>query len=1176
MSRLSSIEHAAAAVITALALIVGARVPLAAQQFSATLRGTVQDSTRAVVVGAEVSVTNTGTNDTQTVVTDSDGTYIVPQLRPGFYRITVKKDGFKTATLDQVKLDVQQVRGVDVTLDLGQASEAVTVVGTTATIETTSSTVSQTIENKRLVDLPLNGRNPFSLATLAPGVVPAPGSSPFISGGRNATSEVTIDGVSNVNAENNVSILDLNYTPSVDAVQEFSVQTNSVSAEFGRLGGGVINLVTKSGTNTYRATAFGFLRNSKLDATNFFTNRAGQKKGSFKRNQFGGNLGGPVALPGYQGKDRTFFFVNYEGLRQRSGTVSTLTVPLPEWRVGDFSNLRNSSGQPIIIYDPWTTRPDPNNPGQYIRDPFLGNRIPANRMSAVGRALAQYWPLPNTTPTNAFTQANNYTLSGVAPADADRVDSRVDHVFNTRWRMFVRYSLSDESNLPFNSFQNAASSSGGDGPTYTRTQSLSIDHAYTVSPTFILDVRYGLNRRYVDRVPISGGFDLAGLGFPPNVVQTAQAAEFPRIDVQGFQSLGQATFTDLVIAPTTHQANINATKIVSNHTLKFGMDYRKFLLNFLQLFFPSGQYGFSNAQWTQRNPNVTSSTEGLALASMLIGVPSFGQMSHNPTPASASSYWATYIQDDWKLSRKLTVNVGLRYEFDVPRTERFNRLSSFDFNATSPIANQVPANPFFNPADLEGGLVFVNDEHRRQVPTDKNNFGPRIGVVYNLAEKTVIRSAYGVYYMPSHVQAAGHSGSGGMMGFNSQSNMIVSLDNRIPLRTVDNPFPDGFNLPPGDSLGAATFLGLNIGGGNGGVFTTNATPYVQQWNLNVQRELPGNFIAEIAYLGSKGTKLLIGESGLAFSQVDPVYLSLQTALQDQVPNPFFGIITNPSSPLRFETVQRARLLRPFPQYDGVSAFRVPGAESIYHAGTLRLDKRFSQGLSLLSSYTWGKLIDDASTTVGFLGQAGAQQNAYDRSSDRSISSQDIRHRFVTSFVYDLPFGRGKTFGNQWSGPLDWFLGGWQINGIATFQSGLPLIITQGVNNTNLFSPSQRPTWNGADANISGSDVSKNEKILKWFDTGAFTVTPAFRFGNTPRVMPNLRADGVKNLDLSLFKNNYFHGGKWNAQLRIEAFNVLNRVQFGTPNTQAGNSNVGVVSSTANQPRQVQIAMKLLF
>ena len=357
-------------------------------------------------------------------------------------------------------------------------------------------------------------------------MAPRPDPRSFISGGRNATSEVTIDGVSNVNAENNVSILDLNYTPSVDAVQEFSVQTNAVSAEFGRLGGGVINLITKSGSNAYHATAFGFGRNSKLDATNFFTNRAGQKPGSFTRNQFGGNVGGPVFA------NKTFFFANYEGLRQKSGTVATLTVPLPEWRTGDFSNLRNSNGQPIVIYDPATTRPDPSNPGSFIRDAFPGNLIPPNRISAVGRALAQFWPMPNATPSNAFTQASNYVLSGATPSEGDRIDSRVDHVINDKWRMFVRYSYSDEESQVFNSFQNLASSSGGDGPTFTTTQSLSIDNNYVVTPSFLINVRYGLNRRYVDRKPLSAGFDLASLGFASNVVQVAQASEFPRVDVQ--------------------------------------------------------------------------------------------------------------------------------------------------------------------------------------------------------------------------------------------------------------------------------------------------------------------------------------------------------------------------------------------------------------------------------------------------------------------------------------------------------------------------------------------------------------------------------------------------------------------------------------------------------------------
>ena len=435
------------AVTRCLVLLAAFVSPVGAQQFTATIQGVVHDATGAVIAGADLSVININTNETRHVTTDRDGAYVVPQLKPGDYRIVVERTGFKTATVDGIKLDVQQTRAVDVRLEVGGTKETVTVSATVAPIETVSSTISQTIENRRVVDLPLNGRNPFSLATLSPGVIPAPGSSPFISGGRNATSEVTIDGISNVNAENNVSILDLNYTPSVDAVQEFSVQTNAVSAEFGRLGGGVINLVTKSGTSQFRGTLFGFLRDSALDANNFFSNRAGIRKGDFRRKQFGGNTGGPIR------RGRTFFFVNYEGLRQGTANVGTFTVPLPEWRQGDFSNLKNAAGQPVIIYDPLTTRPDPNNPGRFIRSPFPNNVIPAARINPIARRLMSYWPLPNTAPTNVNTAANNYAVAGTSVSENNQIDSRVDHEFSGNWRAFVRFSsLFKAPNRPFNAY----------------------------------------------------------------------------------------------------------------------------------------------------------------------------------------------------------------------------------------------------------------------------------------------------------------------------------------------------------------------------------------------------------------------------------------------------------------------------------------------------------------------------------------------------------------------------------------------------------------------------------------------------------------------------------------------------------------------------------------------------
>jgi len=1145
-------------------LLIGFGVTARAQQFTGTLQGTVQDSTGAVVSGAEVSVTNQATNVTINTTTGSNGHYTVPQLPPGVYRVTVKKSGFKTATVADIKIDVQQIRAADVTLEVGQTSETVSVSASgTSAIETTSSTVAQSIENKRVVDLPLNGRNPFSLATLSPGVIPAPGSSPFISGGRNATSEVTIDGISNVNAENNVSILDINYTPSVDAVQEFSVQTNSVSAEFGRLGGGVINLVTKNGTNDLHWTLFEFHRNSALDATNFFTNRSGGKKGSFRRNQFGGNVGGPIV------KNKTFFFVNYEGNWQGTASPSTFTVPLPEWRQGNFSNLKNSAGQPIIIYDPLTTKPDPNNPGRFTRDPFTNNIIPANRINPISAKVMSYWPLPNTTPSNVNTQQNNFFATGTNISKSNRIDSRVDHNFTSNWRTFARFSIQfkDRSD-PFNHYGNFATPNNA-GPTVNTAKSVAVDNLYTVNPTLFVNVRYGLNRKTNVRTPFSTGFDFTQLGFSPAIKAVADALEFPRFDVNGLSSLGQETFNDLGIFETTHAFNANVTKTYARHTLKMGMDYRKLMINFLQLGQPSGQYSF-NQSWTQRDPNQGSSTAGFGLASLLIGVPSSGNISHDPTPASASPYWAWYFEDNWKVTPKFTVTLGLRYDLDIPRAERFDRYSVFDFSATSPIADRVPANEFFTKAALRGAIRFVDADNRHQVPTDKNNWGPRIGFAYNFASHTVVRAAYGIYYAPSGFQAAGHTGSSGMIGFRTSSNMVVSLDGRTPIAFLDNPFPIGFNLPTGKSLGAATNIGLGIGEG---VIPDPGTPYIQQWNLNVQRELPGKILFEVAYIGSKGTRLLNGESGLTQSQLPASFLSLGTKLQDQVPNPFFGIITNPSSSLRFATASRGQLLRPYPQYTGINAFRVPYGFSIYHGGTLKADKRFSNGLSFLAAYTWSKLIDDVSTTVSFLGQSSARQDAYNRAAERAIGSQDIAHRFVSSFVYDLPFGHGKRFGKDWHPVANWVIGGWQFNGIATFQSGVPIIINQGANTVGLFNPSQRPTWNGSDANLEGS---KADKLAQWFNRAAFSLTPAFTFGNTPRVMPNLRMDGEKNFDLSLFKNNYFHEGKWNVQFRAEFFNAFNRVRFAGPNGTVDNSAFGTVSGQGNGPRQIQFALKLIM
>jgi hypothetical protein len=681
-----------------------------------------------------------------------------------------------------------------------------------------------------------------------------------------------------------------------------------------------------------------------------------------------------------------------------------------------------------------------------------------------------------------------------------------------------------------------------------------------------------LGRTRTDRLPFSAGLDISTLGFPAYVKNAAalQALEFPRIDVNGVTSLGQATFTDLIIIPMNHQFNASVTKTTARHTFKAGMDYRKLLINFLQLGQPSGQYSF-DTRWTQLDPNQSSSTAGFGMASLLLGIPSGGSMSHDPTPASASSYWGWYFEDTWKMMPKLTVTLGLRYELDVPRTERYDRYAFFELDKPSPLAGKVPANSFFDGSKLVGAMNFTTSDNRRQAPTDKNNWGPRIGLAYRLGNKTVVRSAYGIYYSPSALQAAGHTGTAGMDGFSSSTSFVTSLDGRIPTTFLDNPFPNGFNFPTGRALGGSTFLGQGI---SASLFLDDASPYMQQWNLNVQRELPGDILFEAAYIGSKGTRLIDGEGGgVTLNQLPASFFSQGTSLSTLVANPFVGLIPYPTSTLSQTQVTRGQLLRPYPQYTGLGSFRKPQGNSIYHALTLRADKRFSKGLSLLVSYTKGKLIDDVSQTVTFLGPAGNKQNAYDRRAERSVSTQDVAQRLVVGYVYELPFGKGqKLFGGA-STVLDKIIGGWQVNGITTFQSGTPLIITQSQNNTGLFSPGQRPNWTGVSARIEGGATT--DRIARWFDISQFTAAPAFTFGNGPRTMPDVRNPGTKLWDLSFFKNNYFGEKRYNAQFRVEMFGAFNTPQFNGPGATVGNSNFGVIGG-AGGTRQIQLALKLIF
>ncbi len=1153
-----------------------------AQTGQATLQGLITDAGGASIPGAGITLTDTSTGVARQALSNSEGRFVLPSLLPGDYQVSVGKTGFRRYQQSGIKLNVQQNLTLDIQLEVGDVTTTVDVTADAPPLDTSSSTVSTTLGNKSVSDLPLIGRNVIGLANLLPGVLPPQGSAgsgggygPTIGGGRTGAGDIRVDGTSMMLSDANNGILVMGGTlPNVDAVSEFTVVVNTLAAEYGRSGSGAILVASKSGTNALHGSVYDFFRNNKLNANNFFSNRAGGQLAPFNSHQFGFSVGGPVWLPKlYNGRNRTFFFADYQGTLSRSPSNFTGTVPLESWKQGDFSDLRTASGAPITIYDPLTISSQPDAQGNYTRQPFAGNRIPQDRMDPVAVNLLSYYPAPNTTPTNPYTQINNFFKSQISPGKAHNFTGRIDHNFTSSWRAFWRATKGISYSDPPNVFGNAGTPLGRSSGATPR-HAFTWNNIYTLNPTTVFDLTYGMSRFSNTGTPPSAGFDLTSLGLPSYMQEQALRdiyTRFPNVTVNGLTALGQQNAAGIRFTPTSHNVAASVTKVYARHTIKAGLEYRKFFLNFWQEATPAGTFSFQ-PDWTQQNPVRNVATQGFGLASMLIGLGG-GSQQNNLSQALTSSYWGGFIQDDFHVTRKFTLNLGVRYELDVPRTERYNRMSYWDASAPSPIAGQVPGFP-----DLFGTMNFVTPDNRRQTPTDTNNVSPRFGFVYQLTSKTVVRGGYALMYAPSITQAT--YGNGGFQGFRCSTSKITSLDGgRTPLTYLRDPFPTGFcatdGAVPGPYSGPNTALGQGIGES---WFPDYVNPAVQQWSFNVQRELPGGLIVEAGYIGNKGNHLIDGGRS-AYNQLAPEYMALGNSLNDQVANPFEGIITDPTSSLSRATVQRRQLLSPYPQYTGVNSAARPTGNSVYHSLVVRVQKRFSNGLGFLAAYTGGKEITDSGwgNTITSLNGSTGRQNVYDRRADRALSPDDVSSRLVLSFNAELPVGRGRAFLTSAPRAIDLVVGGWQFNGIMTMQSGLPVTLFSAVNQTGINSAAQRPNNNGQSANLAGERGSTDDQITRWFDTSVFSVAAPFTFGNAPTVLPDVRNPGIRNFDLSLFKNfTVLSDNRLNAQLRLEAANALNTTQFGRPGSTIGNASFGVISGVGVGPRSVQLALKLLF
>ncbi len=1157
-----------------------------AQTPTGSISGVVQDSSGASIGNATVTITNSATGVSQTLVTDAQGRYTQQFLNPGQYRVKVVARGFVPGEQDDVTVDVAQNHPADFSLKVGSESANVVVEATTPSLETDNATTGQVITGKRILDLPLNGRNPFALAALTPGVNNTSGpygaSTPSFAGSRNSNNEQELDGITNILPENNVGNNSSAYQPIVDSVAEFNVQTSVQTPEYGRFSGGLINLATRTGTNQFHGSLFEFNRDAIFDATDYFATT----KPPLLRNQAGGTIGGPII------RDRTFFFGAFEISRETDSQTEIDSVATAAERTGDFSALL-AGPNPVQLYNPrQVTAVTQNGTTVYQRAPYANNQIPMSDMSAAGRAILAYQPLPNVN-TNSLT--SNYIATGAPTNNYYHFDIRVDQNWSEKWKTFVRFSHIKTTNVPFEDFPtNAAgqatggvASLGYGGPGVSTAYSLAFDNTFTLSPKLVFDVRYGLSRSTENRTPFGGPFDITQIGLPASLASIANYETFPNITLSGYSGVGSGGYVPLLENPLAHDVLASFTKIAGGHSLKFGGEFRKLFLNFHQYGVPTGSYGFTQS-WTQQQINQNSTSQGNSFADLLLGLPDYGYQTNDPTTASASQYYALYAQDAWRVSNHVTLNYGLRWDMDQPRTERHNQLSYWNPTDVSPINAAVPANANC-PAcgNLTGSMHFAQTATgqygRQQINAHKLDFAPRLGAIWSPNDRWAVRAGFGIVFAPAVVQPAGADGALGTEGFNSQTNASFTFDSERTINTtLDNPFPTGYNLPAGAGGGPGTDLGNTIQAS----FLDNRntrTPYSEQANLTIQRSLPGQTVVEIGYLYNQGQFLVVGDPGMPYDQVNPSYLSLGSSLLDTVANPFYGVITTPGSPLSQPTIQRNYLLRPYPQYNGVTDYRKAGAYSNYNAITARLDKRFAQGLTLLVSYTGAKLMDNSPAAVTYLGPySSTYQNQYNPRGEYSVSPQDINHQLVTSYTYELPFGAGRRFLGNVHGLAGGFIKGWQSSGIVSYIGGNPVIVGGVSDNSDLFLEGQRPELNTSNVKLSSPTRTK------WFNNtlatatnpgGAWALPAPFTLGNAPRTLGNVRTPRLVDADLSAIKNTYFGSDqRYTLQFRFEAFNALNHVQLGAPDATVTDGTFGTITSTAAgyTPRNVQLAVKFNF
>jgi hypothetical protein len=1191
-------------------------ISVAAQETRGSITGRVTDANGASIPNARVTVTNLDTNIAPNVTTNQDGDYTIPYLLSGRYRLTVEAPGFKRLLRENIELQIGDKLGLDLQLETGAVSDTVTITAdSTPLLDTTSASSGQVIDRRRIADLPLAEGNPMTLVRLAPttvitGVFTAmsalstSGPSDFtVEGTPQGGNEFTLDGAPNTaDRGGQAGALRVGMQPPPDAVQEFKVVNTSFDAQQGHTAGASVDVSVRSGGSKYSGALYEFVRNDVLGANDFFLNRTpslgldenGKARRQARRfNRYGGTFGGPVALPKfgiggdpYKKFNQTFFFVSYEEIRTGLPLSETLTVPTAAMRNGDFSSL--VTGQ--LVYDPATAR---QAGARVVRDPIncngRANVICASRISPIAQKYLSFLPLPNQPGVE-----NNF-IGSTSEKNAYRVLlTRFDQNWSEKHRSFFRFSRShriedDENTAGVNNgvrINGRAGTRGNLGGVF--------DHVWTKSANTILNVRAGYTRFRQTRDQMAEqDITPAGLGFAPASLAAFGARPgIPRFNVGGITSPVEQT--GLVTVPRTTSLQPTMTRIVGNHSFRFGYDFRTYQENRSPVEFKLGELQFNNnfTRLNDQNPAIpVDQNRAQSIASLLLGIPTGGSIPLTPPSSYQSLYQGFFLQDDWKVSRRLTLNLGLRYELEGATTERFNRnLRGFDLTTASPIeaaakaayaATPIPEIPAAN-FNVKGGLLFVTPDQRGFYDADRNNFQPRIGFAFQINEKTVIRGGLAMYTVPYPLEAINATGFASSTPVDPSPNLGLTFT-----ASLANPYPNGIIQPTGSSRGLSTFLGQNINVVPVGLRNGQSA----KLELNLQRELPGRWLAEISYVGNRGYDLT---TSVDLNPIPRQYLST-SPVRDQARIDFLTAnVTNPFRNIEAfrgttfftaTTLQRQQLLRPFPQFTGVTSRRYDGS-SDYHSMQVRLERRFANGYTLLGTYAFSKGLEKLTLL-----------NPTDADYEKRLTAADSPHRLNLSGIWELPFGRGRKFGASWNGVAETLLGGFQVQGLWLYQSGRPIDLGNVYFNGNIRAldlevasqtigalGTSNVTDNVFKTSLSGlgfyfqdATVQTNGVLDYTKQRNDARINLAQNLRTMPTRVGNLRGQPINVWDLSLIKNFAFTETV-KLQLRIESLNAFNHWHFNNPDLNPRNATFGRVtnSSQVHLPREYQLGLKLMF